>query len=540
MTHFPLLSVLTFTPLAGAAVLVVTPRPTPSLARWWALFVTVAAFGLSLAMLALYHGGRAGYQMTDSAVWVRSLHFTYLLGVDGISLFLVLLTTFLLPIAVLTSWRVEGGAKAYFASFLVLETTILGCFLALDLLLFFVFFEALLVPTYLIIAGWGAERRAYAAIKFFIFTMGGSAFLLAAILFLYFKGGTFDATSLTSVAQSLSVTTARWLFLGFFVAFAVKVPLVPLSTWQPDAYQQAPVAGTLVLAALLAKVGAYGLIRFNLSLFPDASAYFRNMALALAVVAILYGAIAAVVQNDMKRLIAYSSLSHMGFIVLGIFAFSLQAASGSVLYMVNHGVSTGALFVLAGMLASRIGTNDLRRMGGLAARVPLLAGVFLFMALASIGLPGLNNFVSEFLVLLGTFATGQPWAVAAVVALVLSAVYMLWAYQRAFHGVPAIAGGASPSSGNGHGASPPEPRPLKDINGIEYAVIVPLIAAVLFLGVYPRPVLSRIEPATARTLVCVGTRSPAEVHGVPFRYLPPRAIGLSPSGSLTDPCGGTR
>jgi NADH-quinone oxidoreductase subunit M len=525
VTHFPWLTVVTFAPLAGGIVLLAIPRARPGFSRWWALGVTLATFGLSLAMLSRYQGGQAGYQLTDRATWVASLHFTYLLGVDGISVFLVLLTTFLLPLAVLSSWRIERSAKPYFASFLILETTILGCFLALDLLLFFVFFEALLVPTYLIIAGWGGERRAYAAIKFFIFTMGGSAFLLAAILFLYFKGGTFDTTALA--ALSLPASTARWLFLGFFVAFAVKVPLVPLSTWQPDAYEQAPTAGTLVLAALLAKVGAYGLIRFNLSLFPHASASFRSMVLALAVVAILYGAIAAVVQNDVKRLIAYSSLSHMGFIILGIFAFSLQAASGSVLYMVNHGLSTGALFLLAGMLAERVGTNDLRRMGGLAARVPLLAGVFLFMALASVGLPGLNNFVSEFLVLLGTFATGQPWAVAAVVAVVLSAIYMLTAYQRAFHGLPAIAGGAGESGGNGH-AGATSSKPLRDLRGVDYAVLVPLVAAVLFLGVFPKPVLSRIEPATRRIVACVTPQVP--VNTVPGPAAANRCSGLPGTG----------
>ena len=510
MDHFPWLSVVTFAPLAGAVVLAFLPRSKESAAGWWALVVTVAVFGLSVAMLSAYHGQQAGYQLIDRATWVKSLGFQYLLGVDGISVFLVLLTTFLFPIAVLASWRGVRNPKLYFGSFLVLETAVIGSFVALDLLLFFVFFEALLVPMYMIIGGWGGERRAYAAVRFFIFTMAGSAFLLAAILFLSFQAAaqlghpTFDVTQLARL--SLSAAAGRWLFLGFFVAFAVKVPLVPLSTWQPDAYAEAPTAGTLVLAALLAKVGAYGLIRFNLSLFPDASSTFRDLALALAVIAILYGAIAATVQTDVKRLIAYSSLSHTGFIVLGIFAFTVTAASGSVLYMVNHGLSTGALFLLVGMLGERIGTNDLRRMGGLGARIPVLAGVFLFMALASMGLPGLNNFVSEFLVLLGTFASAEPYAVAAVTALVLAAIYLLWAYQRAFHGVPAVAGAADEPSiaGDGHGRPAPEHHGgLRDLRAVEYAILVPLIAAVLWLGVYPKPLLSRIEPATRRTVECV-------------------------------------
>jgi NADH-quinone oxidoreductase subunit M len=269
------------------------------------------------------------------------------------------------------------------------------------------------------------------------------------------------------------------------------------------------------------------MIRFGLSLFPGASAHFRSMVMTLAVIAILYGAVAAVVQTDVRRLIAYSSLSHMGFIVLGIFSFSLQGASGSVLYMVNHGLSTGALFLLAGMLAQRVGANDLRRMGGLAVRLPLLAGVFLFMALASIGLPGLNNFVGEFLVLLGTFAAGQPWAVAAVVALVLSAVYMLWAYERIFQGVPAVAGGSDDAPSNGHGSQPAAamPGPMRDLRGIDYAVIVPLVAAVLFLGLYPKPVLSRIEPATARTICSIDTER--VVPGCPSLVLvvTPRSSG---------------
>ena len=513
--HFPWLTVVTFAPLAGATVMLFVPRSKTAALKWLALAVTLVTFGLSIGMLAAYNAEHSGrlLHLVDHATWSSTLHLQYFLGVDGISLFLVLLTTFLLPIAVLSSWRIEAGAKAYFVSFLVLETTVVGCFVALDLLMFFIFFEALLVPTYLIIAGWGGDRRAYAAIKFFIFTMGGSAFLLAAIIFLYVKSGsllgapTFNWLDLSNLP--LSVSTARWLFLGFFVAFAVKVPLVPLSTWQPDAYEQAPTAGTLVLAALLAKIGAYGMLRFCLSMFPQATVWFRTSALVLAVIAIIYGAIVAFAQTDMKRLIAYSSLSHMGFIVLGIFALSVQSESGSVLYMVNHGLSTGALFLLAGMLWDRIGTNDLRRMGGLAARVPVLAGVFLFMALASMGLPGLNNFVSEFLVLLGTFVNGSPWAVAAVTALVLSAIYLLTAYRKAFHGQPAITGGAgTPSAeGNGHGAttassSSAAARSLRDLRGLEYVVLVPLIAAVLFLGLYPKPVLSKIEPATNAVAKC--------------------------------------
>ncbi|HXY71816.1 MAG TPA: NADH-quinone oxidoreductase subunit M, partial [Actinomycetota bacterium] len=346
------------------------------------------------------------------------------------------------------------------------------------------------------------------------YTMAGSAFLLLGILFLYFLAGsalghsTFDIRQLA--AMPMSSTTGRWLFLAFLAAFAVKVPLVPVHTWLPDAYAEAPTAGTLLLASVLAKVGAYGLIRFNLGLFPQAALYFRDLMLVLAVIAIVYGAIVAIAQTDAKRLVAYSSVSHLGFVVLGTFALTLQSVSGSVLYMLNHGLSTGALFLLVGFLAERIGTRDIRRMGGLAARVPVLAGVLLFFGLASIGLPGLNNFVSEFLVVLGTFVTTKPYAVVAVSALVLSAIYFLWAYQRMMHGPVVIAGASDDGPGEGDEAASepafaPEERrgPLWDLTAREYLIVVPLIAAVLFLGLYPKPVLSRINPSAARVTACV-------------------------------------
>ena len=516
MNGFPWLTVVTFAPLAGGVLLLAVPRRARHLFRWWALVVSLGAFGLSLGMLARFHTGDAGYQMVEQASWIPSLGVNYVMGVDGISLFMVLLTTFLTPIAVLASWNVEREPRAYFFAFLLLETATIGAFLALDLLLFFFFFEGLLFPMYLIVGGWGGRRRAYAAIKFFVYTMAGSAFLLLGILFLYFLAGsalghsTFDIRQLA--AMPMATTTARWLFLAFLAAFAVKVPLVPVHTGLPDAYAEAPVAGTLLLASVLAKVGAYGLIRFNLGLFPQATLYFRNLMLVLAVIAIVYGAIAAITQTDAKRLVAYSSVSHLGFIVLGTFALTLQSVSGSVLYMLNHGLSTGALFLLVGMLAERMGTRDIRRMGGLAARVPILAGVLLFFGLASIGLPGLNNFVSEFLVILGTFVTTKPYAVVAVTALVLSAIYFLWAYQRMMHGPPVIAGASDdePADDEAGGASsePPFVReerrgPLWDLTAREYLIVVPLIAAILFLGLYPKPVLSRINPSAARVTACV-------------------------------------
>jgi NADH-quinone oxidoreductase subunit M len=501
MHHFPWLTVVTFTPLAGAVPLALFPRRALNLHRVWGLFVTVLTFGLSLGILAGFKTDALGFQLVDHAVWVRSLNFNYTLGVDGVSLFLVLLTTFLMPAGILVSWKVEHEVKNYILAFLALETAMIGSFLAIDLLLFFFFFEALLFPMYLIIGGWGSERRIHAAIKFFLYTMAGSAFLLLGILFLYFLSGsqlgraTFDYRSLQHL--TIATTTARWLFLAFFVAFAVKTPLVPLHTWLPEAHTEAPTAGSLALAAVVIKVGAYGLIRFNLGLFPEASGYFRTLVLVLAVIGIVYGATVALIQSDLKRLVAYSSVSHMGFVVLGIFAFSLQGLTGGVLTMINHGLSTGALFLLVGMLYDRLHTRDLNRMGGLAAVIPVYAGVFLFVALSSIGLPGLNGFVGEFLVILGTFIVTKPYAVVAVTGVVLSAIYLLWGYQRAMLGPLPVAGGATNGHGNGSSGR------LNDLELREYFVIVPIMAAILFIGIYPKPILSRIEPTTERIVGCV-------------------------------------
>jgi NADH-quinone oxidoreductase subunit M len=475
----PWLTVTTFLPVVGVVLLLVWPRVADDVARGVALVVSIATFLVSLGMLGRFDGSLAGFQMVERADWVRSLHLQYLLGVDGVSLFMVLLTTFLMPVALLASWRVERNVRGFMIAMLLLETAVVGTFLSLDLLLFFLFFEAMLFPMYLIIGAWGYERRIYAAVKFFLFTMFGSAFLLVAILFLYAKGGTFDVRQLTGLA--LSTTASRWLFLAFFVAFAVKVPIFPLHTWLPDAHTEAPTAGSVILAAVLLKIGAYGLIRFNLALFPEASRYFANMVEVLALIGIVYGAVVAMMQTDLKRLIAYSSVSHLGFVVLGIFAFTTYGITGGVLQMVNHGLSTGALFLLVGMLYERIHTRNLGEMGGLANVMPKLTGLFLFAALSSLGLPGLNNFVGEFLVLLGTFASNVVYGAIAATGVVLAAIYLLWAYQRMAQGPAAQA----------HASHP-------DLGVRELTLLAPVLAAVLVLGVYPKLILDRIEPTTAR------------------------------------------
>jgi NADH-quinone oxidoreductase subunit M len=477
-----LLTLTTFLPLLGAIMVLAGGRglkDTP--ARWLALAVSLATFVVSLVVLGRFDPELSRFQMVEQARWVESVGLTYTVGVDGISIWMVLLTTFLFPISILASWPIRTNVRRYLAAMLVLETAVLGTFVSLDLLLFFLFFEALLVPMYLLIGGWGGQRRIYAAIKFFLFTMAGSAFLLVAILLLYAHGGaeSFRYDAMIGYAADLPVTTARWLFLAFFVAFAVKVPLVPLHTWLPDAHTEAPTAGSVLLAALLLKVGTYGLIRFNLALFPEASKYFATFVGIIAVIGIIYGAVNALVQTDIKRLVAYSSVSHLGFVVLGVFAFTQQAVTGGVLQMVNHGLATGALFLLVGMVYERTHTRELDEMGGLASVMPWLMGAFLFTVFASAGLPGLNGFVGEFLVVIGTFAVSSWFGALAATAVVLAAIYLLWSYQRmAF------------------GPVREEHRLLPDLNLREVVVLAPVLALLLVFGVAPSLLTDRIDPTT--------------------------------------------
>jgi NADH-quinone oxidoreductase subunit M len=495
-----LLTIVTFLPLAGVVLLFLGGRNlADDHARGITLVITLITFAASLLMLTDFDRSLSGFQMVEDVAWVPSVGLTYLLGVDGISLWLVLLTTFLFPVAVLASWPIRTDVRRYMGAMLVLETAVLGSFLALDLLLFFLFFEAILIPMYLLIGGWGGERRLYAAIKFFLFTMAGSAFLLVAILFLYAEAsgqlgqGTFDLRALRDVAQAMPVETARWLFLGFFVAFAVKVPLVPLHTWLADAHTEAPTAGSVLLAGILLKVGTYGLVRFNLSLFPEASRYFATFVSILAVIGIVYGAVCALIQIDVKRLVAYSSVSHLGFVVLGIFAFTQQGMTGGVLQMVNHGVATGALFLLVGMIYERTHTRRLDEMGGLATPMPWLLGAFLFAVFASAGLPGLNSFVGEFLVVLGTFAVSTWLGAVACLAVVLAAIYLLWSYQRV-----------------AFGPVRPEHSMLPDVQFREVVVLAPVLALILVLGVAPSLVTRDVDPATSRVIAHV-TDDPIDV-----------------------------
>ncbi|HYN36067.1 MAG TPA: NADH-quinone oxidoreductase subunit M, partial [Actinomycetota bacterium] len=469
-----------FVPLIGALILGFLPKENESWFKWGALLITLVAFGVSLMVLANFSKSESGFQMVTSLEWIPDWNITYKTGIDGVSLWMVLLTTFLMPSAVLASWSVGKRVKPFFIFLLVLETGMLGVFTSLDMFLFYLFWEATLVPMYFLIGIWGYDRRIYAAMKFFLFTLAGSLLMLVSILFLYFASGdtpTFDYQELLGTPLALDVQ--RLLFLGFFASFAVKVPLVPLHTWLPDAHTEAPTAGSVMLAAVLLKMGTYGLIRFAIPLFPDASRQLVPLIVTLSIVGIIYGALVATMQKDLKRLIAYSSVAHLGFIVLGIFVGTNKGMSGGVLQMVNHGLSTGALFMLVGILYDRRHTRAIADFGGLAKSVPIMAGLFLFVALSSIGLPGLNGFVGEFLILLGTFLEYRWWVIPAAFGIVLAAVYMLWTYQRVFQGEPTIE----------------ENRTVKDLRPRELAMLAPVLALIVFIGVYPKPFIERIQPS---------------------------------------------
>ncbi|MGH2699004.1 MAG: NADH-quinone oxidoreductase subunit M [Actinomycetota bacterium] len=485
MSDFPFLDVAIFLPLAGAIGIGFLPKGNIALLRYASLGVTVATFLVSLGVLASFDSGDSGFQLGTSAEWIPEWGVGYLTGIDGISLWLILLTTFLTPLAVLSSWSITQRVKSFFIFLLALETGMLGVFASLDMFLFYVFWEVTLVPMYLLIGMWGYGNRIYAAMKFFLFTLAGSLLMLVAILYLYFAAGadpTFDYRELLGTPLTLDVQ--RLLFLGFFASFAVKVPLVPLHTWLPDAHTEAPTAGSVLLAAVLLKMGTYGLLRFAIPLFPDAARELVPLVLALAIIGIIYGALVAIVQKDLKRLVAYSSIAHLGFVVLGMFVGTLQGMSGGILQMVNHGLSTGALFLLVGMLYDRRHTRLIADYGGLAGTVPLLAGVFLFVAMSSIGLPGLNGFIGEFLILLGTLFGYGWWAVPATLGVVLAAIYLLWAYRRVFHGPVTNEANAT----------------LPDMGPREWLMLAPVMALILLIGVYPKPFLDRIEPSAEKVV----------------------------------------
>ncbi|MDA2958848.1 MAG: NADH-quinone oxidoreductase subunit M [Actinomycetota bacterium] len=484
---FPLLSMLVFIPAVGALAVTLMPRRRPEYAKLTAAVASVATGALTVWATQAFDTADDGFQFVSRHPWIEAWGISWHLGVDGISLFLVLLTGLLFPLVILgIDPHNDDPArdKPYFAWLLLLEAGVMGSFISLDLFLFFVFFEIVLVPMYFLIGGWGYEGRVYAATKFFLYTMIGSAFMLVSILatvFIARNNGlgyvTFDLVELANEAE-FAASTGRWLFFGFAVAFAVKVPVFPLHTWLPDAHTQAPTAGSVVLAGVMLKLGTYGMLRFGLYLFPEAAYWSRYLWLTLATIGIIYGAIAATMQKDLKRLVAYSSVAHLGFIVLGTFAFTTQAITGSVIQMVNHGVSTGALFLMVGMIYERRHTRQIAELNGIQKVAPIFAAAFMVVMLSSIGVPGLNGFVGEFLVLIGSFATARWWVVIAATGVILAALYLLWAYQRVFHGEP-----------------DEENATFRELRWGEAMVILPFIAAIFFAGLYPKPMLDRIEPA---------------------------------------------
>ena len=485
--EFPILTALIVIPALGALALALTPASRPELSRLVGVGMSLVTGAMSVYLMTQFVIDEPGFQETSKHTWVESFGISWNLGVDGISLFLVVLTGIVFPLA-LIGVKPHHDTKSYMAWLLLLEAGCMGVFLALDLFLFFVAFEIVLVPMYFLIGGWGYGERVYAALKFFLFTMLGSAFMLVSIIALAFLHEratgvlTFDLVEIAE-AQALAESTARWLFLGFAVAFAVKCPIFPLHTWLPDAHTQAPTAGSVILAGVMLKLGTYGFVRFGLYLFPEAATWAAPALVTLGVIGIIYGAIVAAVQKDLKRLVAYSSVAHLGFIVLGTFAFTSQGLQGGVLQMVNHGISTGALFLLLGMLYERRHTYEIASLRGLQRAAPVMAAVFTVVMMSSIGLPGLNGFVGEFLILIGSFPTRRWWAVVATFGVVLAAVYLLWAYQRVFHGDP-----------------DDENATFTDMTWREGAVMAPLLALIVFLGVFPRPVLERIEPAVGRLI----------------------------------------
>ena len=479
---FPILSALVVLPLVGAIIVSLLGKTRPEWMKLAAMTSSVTTGAFSLWLLGEFKTGEAGFQFVSQHLWISQWGISWHLGVDGISLFLVVLTGILFPL-VIVGIDPHHNETSYFAWMLLLQAGVTGSFLALDLFLFFVMFEIVLIPMYFLIGGWGYDQRIYAAMKFFLYTMTGSAFMLVGIIATVSLARrdlgivTFDLVKIAEGAD-FSTNAARWLFVSFAIAFAVKVPLFPFHTWLPDAHTQAPTGGSVILAGVLLKMGTYGFLRFGIYLFPEAAMWARPALFTLAVIGIIYGAIAATMQRDLKRLVAYSSVAHLGFIVLGTFALSSQAVTGAVMQMINHGVSTGALFLLVGMIYERRHTREIAELRGIQHVAPIFAGVFTVVMLSSIGLPGLNGFVGEFLILIGSFGAARWWTVVATVGVILAALYLLWAYQRVFHGEPDEANAS-----------------FKEITAKEGMLMAVFVAIIVFTGIYPKPMLERIEPS---------------------------------------------
>ncbi len=494
-----ILSAVTFLPLLGAALVFVLPRRAEGLVKVTALVTSLATFAVSAPLFTRFDASLSAYQFVEQKPWMPTLGVSYHLGVDGISLLLVLLTTFLMPLVLLSSWHsIERRWKEFAITMLLLETGMLGVFVALDLFLFYIFWEAMLVPMYLIIGIWGGPNRVYAAVKFILYTLVGSLLMLVAILALYFLNGaatgiyTFDLPVLARYVLPAG-RAQNLMFLAFALAFAVKVPMWPFHTWLPDAHTEAPTPGSVILAGVLLKMGTYGFLRFCLPLFPQATITFAPWMFALAVIGIIYGAWVSTVQADMKKLVAYSSVSHLGFVVLGLFTLNPQGMVGAIVQMVNHGLSTGALFLIVGMLYERRHTRLISEFGGLWKVVPALSALFLIVTFSSIGLPGLNGFVGEFLILVGAFQVHRPAAILATSGIIFAAVYLLWMYQRVIFGE--VTNEAN--------------RRLPDLSIREWVILVPVLACIVWIGVYPASFTGKTEASVQALITQVQAKAAA-------------------------------
>jgi NADH-quinone oxidoreductase subunit M len=528
----PLLTLLVLLPLVGGVAVLLTGKGRDGAARWLALGVSLVTFAVSLVVWAKFNGATSDYQFVERYTWLPDFGISYHVGIDGISLFLVVLTTFLTPISLLCSWdSIEDRVREFSFFMLALEAAMIGVFISLDLFLFYLFWDAMLIPMYFLIGVWGYDRRIYAAVKFILYTMAGSVLMLIAILWIAYHHQavtgvpSFDLADL--LAMNIPATLQTWLFLAFAVAFAIKVPLFPFHTWLPDAHVEAPTAGSVILAGVLLKMGTYGLLRFAFPLFPEAARVFAPYLAILAVIGIVYGALVAMVQPDMKKLVAYSSVSHLGFVVLGICALNVNGVQGAVYQMLAHGISTGGLFLIVGMLSDRRHTRLIAEYGGLKAVTPQLVAAFLLVTLASVALPGMNGFVGEFLILLGSFrglfdpAHARVYTAIAATGVILSAVYMLWMFQRVNYGLVTNA----------------KNRGLRDLSFREWCVIAPICAMAIVMGVVPGIFLKPMEPSVRKTIQhVVGAPAVNAAAGTPAiapaAGEPPQAQGPAPKAQV--------
>ncbi|UCE24065.1 MAG: NADH-quinone oxidoreductase subunit M [Candidatus Zixiibacteriota bacterium] len=496
-----ILTLVTFFPLVGVVLLMLLPKDRHDSIKGFSLIISFVTFLFSTWLYYMFDPVANGMQFVVNIPWITSLGISYHMGIDGISLLLIVLTTVLTVLSILASWNsITTGVKGYYISMLLLETGMIGVFCALDLFMFYVFWEVMLVPMYFIIGLWGGPRKVYAAIKFVLFTMFGSLLMLVGIIYILFEyqkfSGVFSFDMVRIISElPLGYQAQLWLFGAFALAFAIKVPLFPFHTWLPDAHVQAPTAGSVILAGVLLKMGTYGFIRICLPLFPEATIAYLPYICVLSLIAIIYGALVAMVQKDVKSLVAFSSVSHMGFVMLGMFALNMQGLEGSIIQMINHGISTGALFLLVGMIYERRHTRLIEDFGGLAKVMPTFAAFFMIITLSSIGLPFTNGFIGEFLILLGAFKKNSIYGIIGATGVIFAACYMLWMYQRVFFGK----------------VTSQENKKLLDLDWREKIILIPLVGLVFWIGVYPKPLFERIEPAVKQVITQVGRATTVEV-----------------------------